>query len=102
MIKRIFSALFVAGLSTSAVAGGDIHAGQELAKNMCAACHGADGISAAPMWPNLKGQKEQYLILQLENFKTSTRKNSMMEPIAAAINQQQIENLAAYYGSLKP
>ena len=46
----------------------------------CAACHGANGISPSPIWPNLKGQKAQYIVLQLKAFKSGARKNPSMSP----------------------
>lgn len=78
----------------------DIEAGK--AKSMiCAACHGADGISLIPMYPNLKGQKAQYLEKQLKAFKDGTRKDPVMAPMAMPLTDADIANVAAYYESLK-
>ena len=78
----------------------DIAAGKAKA-NMCAACHGADGTSMVPMYPNMKGQKAAYLVKQLQNFKAGKRKDPVMAPMAAPLSEADIANLAAYYESLK-
>lgn len=68
----------------------------------CAACHGANGISAIPMYPNLAGQKEAYIAKQLRDFKSGARKDPVMAPMAMAIADEDIEHVAAYFASLKP
>ena len=68
---------------------------------VCAACHGQAGISNSPIWPNLAGQKEQYIIKQIKAFKTGMRKDASMAALVAALTNEDIKNLAAYYSSLK-
>ena len=68
---------------------------------MCAGCHGPKGISFAPMNPNLAGQKEAYLATQLKAFRAGTRVNATMNPMAKALSDSDIANIAAYYSSLK-
>jgi len=67
----------------------------------CTACHGAAGISASPIWPNLAGQKDAYLVKQLKAFKSGTRKDPIMSPMAAPLSDVDMADLAAYYSSLK-
>ncbi len=55
----------------------------------------------SPLWPNLAGQKEQYLIKQIKAFRDGTRQDPMMAPMVAALSDTDIENLAAYYSSQK-
>ncbi len=88
-------------LSAAPAQAGDAAAGKAKAV-MCAGCHGSDGISLNPLWPNLAGQKEGYLIKQLRAFRDGTRKDPMMEPIAKNLSDEDIENLAAYFSGLKP
>jgi cytochrome c553 len=96
---RLFVFLFAAFLSMNALAAGDPVAGK--AKSMiCAACHGQDGISPNDIWPNLKGQKEGYLVKQIKAFKTGVRVDPSMAPMVSMLNDQDIENVAAYYASL--
>lgn len=70
---------------------------KELAATVCAACHGADGNSVAPMFPKLAGQQEAYLAKQLTEFISGKRKNEIMEPIFATISKGDVSGLAAYY-----
>ena len=68
---------------------------------VCAACHGQKGISSNPLWPSLAGQKKAYLIKQIKAFKSGERKDPSMAPMVANLTDEDIENLAAYYSSLK-
>ena len=79
---------------------GDIAKGKAKAVT-CMACHGPNGISNSPIWPNLAGQKEAYLIAQIKAFKSGERKNPSMAPMVAPLTEEDIKNLAAYYSSLK-
>lgn len=84
--------------SHSLFAAADAEAGK--AKSApCAACHGADGNSANPAWPKLAGQGAPYIIEQLTRFKEGTRSNPLMAPQAAALSEQDMHDLAAYYSS---
>ena len=78
---------------------GDIAKGKIKAE-LCAGCHGLDGISVSPVIPNLAGQKEDYIVLSLKAFKSGSRKNGIMSSIVEAINNDDIDNVAAYFSSL--
>ena len=87
-------------LSCTAYAAGDIEAGK--AKSMiCAACHGANGISTNDIWPNLAGQKKGYLVKQIKAFRDGSRVDPSMAPMVKSLTDEDIANLAAYYSSLK-
>ncbi|MBL1321870.1 MAG: cytochrome c [Methylophaga sp.] len=86
-------------LSANTMAAGDAAAGKVKSAS-CMACHGADGTSATDMWPNLKGQKNGYLVKQIKAFRDGVRKDPMMSPMAAALTDEDIDNLAAYYSGL--
>jgi len=87
-------------LSTSvSMAGGDAAAGKAKS-TVCASCHGANGVSANPMWPNLAAQKEAYLVKQMKAFRDGTRSDPMMSPMAKPLSDADIANLAAYYAGL--
>lgn len=93
--------LGVSALVAPTAMSADIAAGK--AKSVtCGACHGGNGISMIPMYPNLAGQKEQYLVLQMKAFRDGERKNMVMAPMASGLSDTDIENLAAYYASLDP
>ena len=92
----IISCFFVSFLSFA----GDPMEGKKLSVS-CTACHGPAGISIVPLWPNLAGQKEEYLIKQLKAFRSGERKNPPMLPFVAPLSDEDMEDLAAYYSSLK-
>jgi len=83
-----------------ALAAGNPEAGKA-ASTVCAACHGAKGISATGAFPNLAGQKADYLAAQLKAFRSKTRANPVMAPMAASLKDEDIDNLSAYFASLK-
>ena len=95
-VIAFFSALL---LCTSASAAGDPRMGKQKSVT-CTACHGANGISNNPLWPNLKGQKQQYLVKQLKAFRSGQRNDPVMSPMARPLSDADIENLAAYYSQL--
>jgi cytochrome c553 len=78
---------------------GDAAAGAKRAA-ACASCHGANGISPNDTWPNLAGQHAIYLARILGAYKSGAQKDVMMTPIAQALSDADVQDLAAYYGSL--
>jgi cbb3-type cytochrome c oxidase subunit III len=69
---------------------------------VCAGCHGAEGNGGAdPTWPKLAGQDATYLAKQLKDFKTGKRKDATMSGMVAALSDADLQNIAAYYASLK-
>lgn len=78
----------------------DINAGKAKAAS-CFACHGPNGVSANPLYPSLAGQQDQYLIKQMKAFKEGQRADAVMNPMAKALSDEDINNLAAYFSSLK-
>ena len=101
-MKKSLKLLAVAAsmtLITGAAQAGDIAAGK--AKSVtCVACHGANGISAIPNYPNLAGQKELYLVDSIKAYRDGVRKNPIMQPMVATLSDEDIANLAAYFSSL--
>lgn len=75
---------------------GDPVAGEKKAAP-CASCHGPEGNSAAPNFPTLAGQHEDYLMQAMEDYKSGARENPVMAGMAAPLSEQDIEDLAAYY-----
>ena len=99
-MKKLTLALAATVMMASPVFAGDAAAGK--AKSMmCSACHGTAGISAIPTYPNLAGQKEAYLAKQLKDFKSGKRNDPTMKGMVAALSDADMENLAAYFSSLK-
>ena len=89
-------AAMLALLPATIMAAGNSQAGQEKAK-VCEACHGTDGKSVEPSYPNLAGQHESYLIKALSDYRSGRRSNAIMASFAANLSNQDIEDLAAWY-----
>ena len=89
------SLLLLSGAATAA----DLDAGKAKAA-VCAACHGANGISVIPDYPNLAGQKVKYLQSAIKAYRDGERKNPVMSPMAAGLTDTDVENIAAYFASL--
>jgi cytochrome c553 len=77
----------------------DVEAGKARAAAVCAACHGANGVSVADAIPNLAGQKPAYLEAQLRALKDGSRKNPVMNAIASQLSPDDIANVAAYFAT---
>ena len=101
MLNKLLCGLVLMSFPLALVAAGDVQAGKQKAAT-CVACHGADGNSNNPTWPNLAGQHAEYIRKQLEDFRDGSRKNDQMSPFAAALTDQDIADLAVYYASLAP
>jgi cytochrome c553 len=79
----------------------NIAAGKEKAGALCAACHGVDGVSVIdPSYPKLAGQYPDYLARVLVEYKNGTRKNAIMNGMAATLSAEDIANVSAFYASL--
>ncbi len=99
-MKQLIKLVIALGLliSISAFAGGNIEAGKEKS-TACAACHGAEGVSASPMFPTIAGQHADYLVHALKSYKNKTRNNPIMQGSVAALSDEDIADLAAYFAS---
>jgi len=95
---------WIPGLTLVAAAAGalaaDAGAGKARVEAVCSACHGLNGVSVADAIPNLAGQKAAYIEAQLKALKDGSRKNPVMNAIAAQLNADDIGNVAAYFSSL--
>jgi cytochrome c553 len=80
---------------------GDAAAGATKAAT-CTACHGLNGNSVNPEWPVLAGQNAAYLSDQITRFRDGKRANVLMQPMVAALTNQDIADLAAYYSEQTP
>jgi cytochrome c553 len=85
----------------SAGADGSADEGQGKA-TPCVACHGVNGNSSNPVWPNLAAQHKQYIEKQLQAFKSGARQDPLMSPMAAPLSEDDMADLAAYYSNQAP
>ena len=71
--------------------------GKQIAGVVCVACHGLDGMSTVSSNPNIAGMPEQYIAKQLELFKSGSRKNAIMQGMAANLSADDMKALGVYY-----
>jgi cytochrome c553 len=94
----LMAALCVAGSSFAAV---DVAAGAAKAQ-LCFACHGANGNSQTAETPSLAGQPDGFIQWQLVFFRNGQRKSAVMQPLAEALKDDDIRNVAAFFAAQKP
>ncbi len=76
---------------------------ERMTKKVCAPCHGVDGKSLVLAYPNLAGQKKEYMIKQLKAFRSGERKSpKLMNPVAQRLTDAEIKGLSKYYSKLSP
>jgi cytochrome c553 len=97
VVWAIASSLACYGAFASA---GDIEAGKAKA-SMCSTCHGPLGLSQLPNAPHLAGQPAIYTSEQLKQYRNGKRNNAVMEVLAKPLTDKEIEDLAAWYESIK-
>ena len=109
-MNRVLAALAAMGLLWAAPAGTqdsakpDLAAGERVAKQVCAACHGQDGNSVAPANPKLAGQFASYMHKQLRNFKAeggkkAARENAVMAGMVSGLSDADMRAVSAYYAA---
>jgi len=101
-MRILFSIILGAGLNLplSAVAG-DLEAGKSKVEATCVVCHGLDGQATIPLAAHLSGQQKDYLIIQLRAYRSGQRKHDQMSIIAKPLTNEEIDNLAEWYSSIK-
>jgi len=108
LIAPLLIAGFVAAISFSAVANEaapakfkpDLAKGEATYGAVCAACHGPDGNSAAPIYPKLAQQHPEYLVKQLIEFKAGKRANAIMLGFASTLSEEDMKNVS-YWAATK-
>ena len=104
-VTRILPILALVLIATTGFLGdrafaGDLMAGKAKAEAACQVCHGLDGRAVVPMAANLSGQQKQYIIAQLEAYRSGRRRHEQMSIIAKMLDDDDIENLAEWYSSI--
>ena len=98
--RLLLAAILVAASGTALAASGDASAGKKKSAP-CAVCHGAEGVSASPEFPNLAGQYPDYLETAIKHYQNGKRKNLIMKAQVEKLSPKDIMDLAAYFSSLK-
>jgi cytochrome c553 len=109
LIAPLFLAAVVAVTSVSAfaaeakptVAKPDLAKGEASYGAVCAACHGVDGNSGTPAYPKLSQQHPEYLVKQLQEFKSDKRSNAIMKGFASMLSDEDMKNISYWVASKK-
>ncbi len=100
-MNRILLAAAVLAVSLpAAAASGDAEVGKKKSAP-CAACHGANGVSVSPDFPNIAGQYPDYIAAALTHYKNGKRKNPIMQAQVANLTPKDMLDLAAYFSHQK-
>ncbi|WKJ89834.1 c-type cytochrome [Methylomonas montana] len=97
-IVTLLAGLFTAG----SVQATSLYVGQYKAGAVCAQCHGIRMPSADAPFPPLGGRDPEYLKTAIKQYRDKTRKSDIMNAIAGSLTDAEINDIAAYYGSVKP
>jgi cytochrome c553 len=104
VVKNLIKAVMTLGACVALTSAGwarDAAAGKIKVQQACATCHGLYGKAQMPMTPNLAGQVPDYMAYQIRNYKTGKRAHEVMSVIAKSLSEEDIENVVAWYTSIK-
>jgi len=74
---------------------------EALVNSRCATCHGAEGHATSPIFPSLAGQNREYLVKQMQDFKSKKRVSETMAPQVADLSEEAIAGLADFFAAKK-
>jgi len=100
MGREILVFALLAIITTPTFAAGDPATGRIKAIS-CQVCHGKDGHSTNPIYPNLAGQHARYTAKQMHDFKSGKRVDPVMNEMAQTLSDQDIEDIAAFFQNVK-
>ncbi|HEX8741243.1 MAG TPA: cytochrome c [Casimicrobiaceae bacterium] len=98
-VLLVMGLVVLLGAAGTACANGDVEAGKAKAAS-CAGCHGANGEGKGS-YPALAGKSQKEIEQALEDYKSGKRNNAIMHSFADRLSDKDIDNVAAYYASLK-
>jgi cytochrome c553 len=102
-MKSTVSIVLLAGLLAGGSAqAASLYAGQARAAAVCAQCHGIRSPSADAPFPPLAGRDTEYLKTALKQYRDKTRVSDIMNAVAGSLSDRNINDIAHYYGSVKP
>ena len=99
-LQTIVAAAIVLASGTALAASGDAEAGRKKSQP-CQACHGQNGMSVSPDFPNLAGQNADYMVHALKHYKNGKRKNPIMQAQVANLSDKDMLDLAAHFSHLE-
>ncbi|MDX2416879.1 MAG: cytochrome c [Xanthomonadales bacterium] len=97
-IQSTLAVILLSFIPTIVFSAGNAAAGKSKSA-VCQACHGPTGQAVQPIYPNLGGQHQDYLIKTLQGFRDGSRQNAIMKGFAANLSDTDIEDITAWYAS---
>ena len=79
----------------------DLTVGRSKVETLCQTCHGMDGIATTTTVPNIAGQQMDYLVIQLEAYRSGKREHPQMTIVSQNLTDEDIENVSHWYASIK-
>lgn len=102
-MKLTHTVMMLAGLmAASSSQATSLYVGQSKAAAVCSQCHGIRNPSTDAPFPQLAGRDPEYLIKAIQQYRDKTRKSDIMNAIAGSLTDAEINDIAHYYGSVKP
>ncbi|MDD1622444.1 MAG: c-type cytochrome [Methylococcaceae bacterium] len=102
-MKLTHTVMMLAGLMAAGSSQAtSLYAGQSKAAAVCSQCHGIRNPSADAPFPPLAGRDPEYLKKAIQQYRDKTRKSDIMNAIAGSLTDAEINDIAHYYGSVKP
>jgi cytochrome c553 len=102
LIGFILSAAAMTASNAGPAVPGDAAKGAAIVVERCSGCHGADGNSPAPTFPNLAGQHAEYLISELKAYQAGQRESELMQPLVKDLTEADIKNISVFFAKQKP
>lgn len=101
-MKLNYSMLVVGLLAGGSVQAASLYSGQAKAAAVCSQCHGIRMPSADAPFPPLGGRDPEYLKTAIKQYRDKTRVSDIMNAVAGSLTDKDINDIAHYYGSVKP
>ena len=102
-MRAKFSLILLSGLlAAGSTQAASLYVGQSKAAAVCSQCHGIRNPSADAPFPSLAGRDAEYLKTAIKQYRDKTRKSDIMNAIAGSLTDDEINDIAKYYGSVKP
>jgi len=102
-MRTQFSLILLSGLlAAGSTQAASLYVGQSKAAAVCSQCHGIRNPSADAPFPPLAGRDVEYLKTAIKQYRDKTRKSDIMNAIAGSLKDDEINDIAKYYGSVKP
>ena len=99
-MKKLLMLAAFAVIPSAQVLAADIAAGEKKAA-VCFACHGKEGHPAIKTYPTLAGDNAEYLVAALKGYRDGSRLDPIMVPMAKALSDTDMQNIAAYFAQFK-